>query len=115
MSAFVVLEMAFAMLKDELCDGVTVKVPNPDKPFVLEKHASVDAVGAVLLQSEVEEEYTTLFHSQAVNAAPRNYSTFERELLADVKSCDAFRVYLLDREGTLRPAHAALSVAFNSL
>ena len=56
-----VVESAFAKLKDDLCDGVTVKLPNPDKPFVVESHASVHAVGAVLLQSEEEDEYPTLF------------------------------------------------------
>ena len=56
-----VLEMAFAKLKDELCDGGALKLPNPDKPFVVETDASIHAVGAVLLQSEGEEEYPTLF------------------------------------------------------
>ena len=55
-----VLEMAFANLKDELCDGVAVKLPNPDKSFVVETDASTHAVGAVLLQREGEEEYSSL-------------------------------------------------------
>ena len=71
-------------------------------------------MGAVLLQSEGEQEYPTLFYSQALNPAHRNYSTYERELLALVKACDAFRVYLLGREFTLRTDHAALSANFNS-
>ena len=35
-------------------------------------------------------------------------------LVAVVKACDAFRVYLLGREFTLRREHAALCVIFNS-
>ena len=88
-----VLETAFAKVKDELCDGVDVKLLNPDKPFVVETDATIHAVGAVLLQREGEDEYPTLFYSQALNTAQRNYSTYERELLAVVKACDAFRVY----------------------
>ena len=53
-------------------------------------------------------------YSQALNAAQRNYYTYERELLAVVKACDAFRVYLLGRVFTLRTDHAALSAIFNS-
>ena len=87
-----VLETAFAKLNDELCDVVAVKLPNPDKPFVVETDASVHAIGAVLLQREGEDEYPTLFYSQALNPAQRNYSNYERELLAVVKACDAFRV-----------------------
>ena len=34
--------------------------------------------------------------------------------MAVVKACDAFRVYLLGREFTLRTDHAALSAIFNS-
>ena len=61
MTASELLETALAKLKDHLCDGVAVRLPNPDKPFVVETAASIDAVGAVLLQSEGEEEYPTLF------------------------------------------------------
>ena len=109
-----VLETAFAKLKGELCDSVALQLPNPDKLFVVETDASIHAVGAVLLQSEGEQEYSTLFYSQALNPAQRNYSTYERELLAVVKACDAFRVYLFGREFILRTDHAALSAIFNS-
>ena len=81
---------------------------------MVETDASIHAVGAVLHQSEGEEEYRTLFYSQALNAAQRNYSTYERELLAVVKACDAFRVNLLGRKFTLRTDPAALSAIFNS-
>ena len=51
-----VLETAFAKLKDELCDGVEVKLPNPDKRFVVGNDGSIHAVGSVLLLSEGEAE-----------------------------------------------------------
>ena len=94
-----VWESAFAKLNDHLCDGVAVKLPNPNQPFVVETDGPVYAEGAVLLQSEGEEEYPTLLYSQAVNTADRNYSTNERELLAVVKACDAFRVVFLRASG----------------
>ena len=74
MTASEVLEMSFSKVKDELCTGVAVKLPNQDKSFVVEGDASVHALAAVLLQSEGEEEYYTFFSSQALNAAHRHYS-----------------------------------------
>ena len=56
-------------LKDELSYGFAVKLPNPAKPLVVETDGSIHGVGAVLLQSEVKEEYATLFFTQAHNAA----------------------------------------------
>ena len=81
---------------------------NPDKPFAVENHASLHAVGAVLLQSEVEEEYPKLFYSQELDNAQRNYSTYEHEMLAVVKACEAFRIKRLGSEFTLRTDHAGL-------
>ena len=98
-----VLETTFAKVKDELCDSGAVKTD-----------ASRHAVGAVLLQSVVEEEYPRLCYGQALNAAQRNYFTNESELLGDVKACDAFRVDLLGREFTLNPDLTALSPSCNS-
>ena len=114
MTASEVLEMAFTKLTDELCDGVAVNLPNPDKPFVVEIDASLNAVGAVLLQIEGEYEYPTLFYSPALTTAQRNYSTYERELVAVVNAGDAFTVYLLGKEFTQRTDHAALSAIFTS-
>ena len=109
-----VVESAFGKQKDELCDGIAVNLPNPNKPFVVETDSSVHAAGAVLLQNEGEEEYRPLFFSQSLNTAQRIYSTYERELLAVVKACDAFRVYLLGRGFTQRTEHVAFSPIFNS-
>ena len=80
----------------------------------MESDASVHALGAFLLQSEVEDEYTTLLYSPAPNAAHRNYSTNDRELMAVVLASAAFRVYRLDREFTRRRDTAGLSPIFSS-
>ena len=66
-------EMAFAKLKDELCNGVAVKLPNPDTPFVVETDASVHDAGAVHLQSEGKTR--TLLSFSAKRAMPLNVIT----------------------------------------
>ena len=108
------LSDAYMRLKSDLCDSVALKLPNPEKPFVLETDASSVAVGAVLKQMDGDEEVSTLFYSLALNSAQRNYSTYERELLAVVKACDAFRVFLLGRHFTLRTDQKALAAIFIS-
>ena len=79
----------------------------------VETHESEHAAGEVLLQSEGEAKYPSLFYSQALNTAQHYYSTNEPELLADYKAGDAFRVYVLGREFSLRTEHAAFSAIFN--
>ena len=56
-----VLETAFGKLKEELYDGVAVKLVNADQPSMVETDSRVLEVRAVLLQSDGEEEYPTLF------------------------------------------------------
>ena len=105
--------MAFGKVKDELCEGFAVRLHNPDIRFVRETEGRIQAIGTVILKSDAEEEYPRIFYSQAITAAHRDYSTYERELFAVVKACDAFRVYLLGREFTLRTDHAVLSAIFD--
>ena len=103
------LSDAFVKLKSDLCDSVALKLPKPEKPFVLETDASSVAVGAVLKQMHGDEEVSTLFYSLALNSAQGNYSTYERELLAVLKACDAFRVLLLGRHFPFRTDDKALA------
>ena len=50
----------------------------------------------------------------ALNATQRRYSTYERELLAVVKACEFFRVFLIGVDFTLRTDHKALIGIFSS-
>jgi len=97
-----------------MCAIPLVRLPNPDKPFILTTDASTIAVGAELSQSDENGEYPVLWFSHALNSAQRNYSTYERELFAAVLACDAFHVFLLGRQFLLRTDHRALMGIFNS-
>ena len=64
---------AFDKLMRYLCDCVAVKLPKPEKPFVLETDASSVAFGGVLNQFDGEEEISTLcfrLGSAPLNAIP---------------------------------------------
>ena len=104
---------AFDRMKQMMCPFPLVRLPNPDKPFILTTDASTIAVGAELSQSDVDSEYPVLWFSKALNSAQNNYSTYERELLAVVLSCDAWHVFLLGRPFLLRTDHRALMAIFN--
>ena len=110
-----VLEQQFQKLKEACCKVPTVKIPDPDGDFILETDASNLAVGAVLKQINAEgEEVAVQWYSQALGKSEKNYSTYERELLAFVKSAEALRVFLLGKPFTLRTDHRALAAIFNS-
>ena len=64
---------------------------------MLETDASSVAVAALLKQMDGDGEVSTLFYSLDLNSAKRNYLKYERALLAVMKACDAFSVFLLCR------------------
>ena len=106
---------AFERLKGMMCAIPLVRLPNPDKQFILTTDASTIAVGAELSQREENGvEYPVLWFSKALNSAQRNYSTYEREFLAIILSTDTWHVYLLGYEFIIRTDHRALMGIFNS-
>ncbi len=87
------LRMNFEKLKQIACSIPTVRLPDPTKPFILETDASAVAVGAVLKQKDEDgTEYPVQWYSQGLSKSERNYSVYERELLAVVKSASSLRV-----------------------
>ena len=86
---------SFADMKEALCSAPILRLPDPDKPFIVETDASAIAIGAVLKQKDGDEsEYPVCWYSQSLHSSERNYSTFERELYAVVRSFEFFRVLL---------------------
>ena len=92
-----------------LCAAPCLAHPNLETRFTLYTDASKIAVGAVLLQLDLNgvERAVSLF-SKKLSSAQRNYSTFERECLAVVCALEHFPVYLLARPFRLRTDHRAL-------
>ena len=109
-----ILKTAFPKLTDDVRDGIAIRLPSPDKQFVVETDERIHAARAVLLQIEAEKLYPTLVSGQAHNAAQPNNSGYERELWAVVKACDPFRFYLLGSAFIHRTYHSALSPILNS-
>jgi len=101
---------AFEKLKERMLTRPIVRLPNPQEPFILETDASTVAVGAVLKQlfEDTKLEHPVGFFSRALTGSERNYSVYELEMYAIVRSVEWFRIYLLGREFLLRTDHRAL-------
>ena len=104
------LDESFEALKQQLLQPRIVRLPDPDKPFVLETDGSRIALGAVLKQrfEETGLEHPVGFYSRALSGSERNYAAYEVELYAVVRAVEHFRMFLLGKEFLLRTDHAAL-------
>ena len=72
---------AFDSLKQKLCEAPILAQPNVDKSFRLYTDASVEAMGAVLVQGEEGEEKVIEYVSKLFNPAQKKYSIIEREAI----------------------------------
>ena len=106
------LTQTFESLRTALCRAPVLRLPNAKQPFVLETDASSVAVGAVLKQSDGTQEYPVSFFSATLTKTERNYSAYERELLALVRATAHFGIYLLYNTFVWRTDHAAFATSF---
>ncbi len=104
------LESKFEELKQQLLQPRIVRLPDPERPFILETYGSRVAVGAVLKQrfDDTGLEHPVGFFSRALTGSEHNYAAYEVELYAVVRAVEHFRMFLLGREFLLRTDHAAL-------
>ena len=106
-------ERSVAKLKDELCDGIAVKLPNPNKPFAVHTTESIQAFMQSFSNAKGKRcilRSSLVKHSMLLNL---NYSSYDRELLAVLKACNAFRVYLVI--GNLAYALTKMHIARSSI
>ena len=81
-----------------------VRLPDPDRSFILETDGSRVAVGAVLKQKfeDTGLEHPVGFFDRALTGSERNYAAYEVELYAVVRAVEHFRMFLLGKEFLLR-------------
>ena len=75
-------DLAFAKLRELLCNPPVLKLPDFERPFVVDTDACKDATGAVLLQEYADGLHPIAYHSSKYAPAERNYGGGEKELLA---------------------------------
>ena len=101
-------ENAFLTLRDRLCEQPVCALPNFEFSFVLRTDASDTGLGAILIQDQGFGDQTIACASRKLNAAKKNYSTVEKELLAVVWGVQKFSAYLYGREFVLQSDHLPL-------
>lgn len=99
---------AFDNLKAALTSDSVLAHPRFDQPFILSTDASDYAISAILSQLHNGKERPISFASRMLNAAERNYSTTQKELLAVVFGTQTHRCFLYGRKFKIVTDHAAL-------
>jgi hypothetical protein len=87
-------ENAFRELREKLCSAPVLHIFDTTLPIEVHTDASDNALSGILYQTVDGKLKPVAYHSRKFNAAERNYTTTERELLAIVDSCRHWRHYL---------------------
>ena len=95
---------AFTILKDKLTHAPLLQLPDFNKMFELECDASGIGLGGVLLQ----EGKPVAYFSEKLSGASLNYSTYDKELFALVRTLQTWQHYLWPREFIIHSDHEAL-------
>ncbi|GBG86139.1 hypothetical protein CBR_g41043 [Chara braunii] len=90
-------ETAFRHLKHALTHHEVLKLPDPDKPFIVTTNASQYGIGAVLAQQEGPKLRPVKYMSKKMPSHKLAKSTYEKELYAIYKALTHRRHYHLGR------------------
>nr|GEZ51701.1 putative reverse transcriptase domain-containing protein [Tanacetum cinerariifolium] len=90
-------ESAFQLLKQKLCEAPILALPEGNDDFVVYYDASIQGLGAVLMQKEKVIAYA----SRQLKPHEENYTSHDFELGAVVFALKIWRHYLYDRMETL--------------
>jgi hypothetical protein len=97
-------EVAFRTSKDKLTHAPLLQLPDFNKEFEPECDASGIGLGAVLLR----EGKLVVYFSEKLSGASLNYSTYDKELYALVRTLHTWQHYLWHREFIIHSDHEAL-------
>jgi len=97
-------EKAFETLKQKLINAPLLALPNFSKTFEIGCDASNVGIGVVLLQ----EGHPIAYFSDKLKGSHINYSTYDKELYALVRTLQTWQHYLLSKEFVTHSDHESL-------
>ena len=101
-------EKAYQTIKIILTSDPVLRLPDPEKTFVLRTDASDYGIGAVLMQEHEGKLFPICYASRKLSDAERNYSTIKKECLAVVWGIKRFHMYLYGVRFVLQTDHEPL-------
>nr|GEZ88436.1 reverse transcriptase domain-containing protein [Tanacetum cinerariifolium] len=102
-------EIAFQILKQKLCEALIFALPKGNDDFVIYCDASVQGLGAALMQREKVIAYA----SQQLKPHEENYTTYDPELGAVVFALKIWRHYLYGTKCIVFTDHKSLQHVLN--
>jgi len=102
-------DVAFYRLKAAVSSAPVLILPDHSKPYFILTDASDYATGAVLCQDHGKGLQPIAFLSQTLQPAHRNYATYDKEMLAIVRACSAWRHLIAGADTKVYSDHQPLS------
>lgn len=108
-------QSAYEKLKDSLAHAITLHHPSSEcSNYSIYCDASQTAIGAVIHEETNNEQFPLSFYSRLLTKPERQWSTFDRELLAAYCSVKKFKHIIEGRTVTVYTDHKPLADAFKS-
>ena len=105
-------QQGFEQLKGSLTSAPVLIKPSMTTPFELHADASMDHVGAVLMQNQDGSLKPVGYFSKKLKPVEQRYSTTDREALAIVLACHRFHHFLWGVSFTIHADHQPLVSVF---
>ena len=86
----------FEVLKKAFTMALVLRIPNDKDPFKLSTDVSDFAIGAVLLQKNMQTNlwHPVAFFSKSLDVHERNYEIYDKELLVVIWGLEEYRYHL---------------------
>ena len=101
-------ERVFIQIKQALSKEPILKLPDLDRPFVVQSNASSETFGVCLLQEYKRINHPVMYASKKLLPPEQNYSVGEKEALAIIWAMNKFHRFLYGQHFVLECDHSPL-------
>ena len=101
-------QRAFVQIKNILSKEPILKLPDLERPFIVQTDASDENLGACLIQEYDGVKHPVMFASKKLLPREQNYSVSEREALAIIWAANKFHRFLYGAHFVLESDHRPL-------